>query len=372
MLSFEQKKAVFHSYEDLVEKPISNQRVNYEYPKSQQRGKILATQLHPSGNGYVIGKYINPQAIIKNGYKLDSRGWINIKNFTESELHEIIQLTMNSMNPLNSPIRKKILITKKHKSQKIITRPISENLIHSCLYNWLGYGNLNAPIWFIEMEDDGPEIWENRTKTLEESLKLRSNFNLQMDFQFVLEELYEIPLESRRNSNIWMYMAAFLKEFSGEKATDQNIQQYLYHEKKLGKLDSSHFIGKFRPLPKKAIMSMEPYQAIWDSTKIYEEEIGSERISLIKENLINHPNVQLLITYESDITDKLLNCFTDHIKKISLWQLNNEKYVLYQIKLSKERNVLLLSSPFFSHEQISIKGIRDCVTRINRLKSWAL
>ena len=98
MLSFEHKKSVFKSFQELQEKQISNNRINYVYPSSLQRGKILATQIHPSGNGYVIGKYMDDETIRKKGYLVDSRGWINIKDFTLEELNEIIITAMFSMS----------------------------------------------------------------------------------------------------------------------------------------------------------------------------------------------------------------------------------------------------------------------------------
>lgn len=372
MLNFEEKKSIFRSYQDLVEHQMSNQRVNYEYVKSKQRGKILATQLHPNGNGYVIGKYLEPKTIKFKGYKLDSRGWINIKEFTESGLRELIQLTMNSMNQSKPNVRKKLLITERYTPPKVSDQPISEKLVRSCLKNWLGYGNLNAPIWFLGMEEEGFEVWRNQKITLEESLKLRSNYHLQMDFQHVWEKLYEVPLETFNDSALWKYIAAYLLELSGENATTENIHHYLYYQKKLGKEDSDHFIGELRPLPKKMKTSIEPYQSIWETVESYEKEVEADRLTLIKENLTKQANVQLLITYDNDITEKLLNFFEDSIKKISRWELDHEKYNLYQIKLTEERIVLLLSTPFFDNGQISYKGIKDCVTRVNRLKKWAL
>ncbi|WP_428908157.1 hypothetical protein [Niallia sp. Krafla_26] len=372
MLSFEEKRSIFRSYKDLIEKPTSNGRINYEYPKSQQRGKILATQLHDNGNGYVIGKYLEPQALEKKAYKLDSRGWINIKEFTESELHEIIQLTMNSMNHSKPTVRKKILITERYSPTKIEVQAISESLVRSCLYNWIGYGNLNGPVWFLGMEEEGTEIWRNQAKTLEESLRVRSSFNLKMGFSQVWEELYKIPLEAFNDSTRLKYVAAFLLELSGEEVTTKNIEDYVFQERKLGEKDSDHFLGVFRPLPKKRKGSIEPYQSIWESMEFYEKEIEEKRFALIKENLISHPNVQLLITYDDDLTEKLLNFFADSVKKLSWWEVNGEKYSLHQINLSKGRNVLLLSTPFFTNDQISYKGIIDCIKRVNRLKQWAL
>ena len=51
-----------------------------------------------------------------------------------------------------------------------------------CLYNFLGYGNLDSPVWFVGVEEGGAEIWRNQTLSLEESLRLRPQYSLSMDF----------------------------------------------------------------------------------------------------------------------------------------------------------------------------------------------
>lgn len=98
MLSFEEKRAIFRSFKQLKEKKISNDRVNFAYPKSKQKGQVLATQLHPSGNGYVIGKYMAEETIKSNGYKVDSRGWISIRDFLKDELTQVISEAIESMS----------------------------------------------------------------------------------------------------------------------------------------------------------------------------------------------------------------------------------------------------------------------------------
>ncbi|WP_342429575.1 hypothetical protein [Neobacillus sp. FSL H8-0543] len=66
MLTFVEKRTILNTFE-LKEKEISNNRLVYEYPASKQRGKVLARELHPTGNGYVLGKYMNEETIKNNG-----------------------------------------------------------------------------------------------------------------------------------------------------------------------------------------------------------------------------------------------------------------------------------------------------------------
>ncbi|MEH7095333.1 hypothetical protein [Neobacillus vireti] len=97
MLSFEEKKAIFHSFK-LKEKMNGNGKVSFVYPESVQKGQILATQLHPSGNGYVIGKYMSEDTIKKHGFQVDPRGWISIKVLSKEEIAKVITEAIKSMS----------------------------------------------------------------------------------------------------------------------------------------------------------------------------------------------------------------------------------------------------------------------------------
>ncbi|MGN5454412.1 MAG: hypothetical protein ACI4XN_00350 [Candidatus Kurthia intestinigallinarum] len=84
MLSFEEKKAIIDSFDELVEKPISMNRLNYHYPGSQYEKKIVVEKLHPNGNGFVyVGDLL--------AYKADDRGLVNIRDFSEQELRDAIE-----------------------------------------------------------------------------------------------------------------------------------------------------------------------------------------------------------------------------------------------------------------------------------------
>lgn len=375
MLSFEHKKTVFRSFEDLIEKPISNNRVDYVYSSSKQRGKILATQLHPSGNGYVLGKYMDTETIRKKGYEVDPRGWINIKDFSSEELSEVIINAKFSMS-YEKVINESYKVVKNEgvaqSNPKLEDTDGShdfhfEPLVRSCLYNWLGYGNLNAPIWFFGIEEGGAEIWRNKTKTLEQSLTLRSNFNLQMNFDTVWEELYKISLDSFNGPTVWRYMVAFLLELEGESTDSNAIHDYLFRSKKLGGEDSNHFLGELMPLPKQTKGSIDPYSSIWASIKDYYEEVGEKRFALIRETLAQHLNVKVIVSYDKTLTNQFLDYFSKEVEKTDSWQYGQEQYVLYKIKLTNERDIYLLSTPFFGNGRISYDGLKNSAKRIQEL-----
>ncbi|MEH7414987.1 hypothetical protein V7266_06835 [Neobacillus drentensis] len=97
MLSFEEKKAIFQSFK-LKEKQNGNGKVSFVYPESVQKGQVLATQLHSSGNGYVIGKYMTEETIKEHGFQVDPRGWISIKVLSKEEIGKVITEAIKSMS----------------------------------------------------------------------------------------------------------------------------------------------------------------------------------------------------------------------------------------------------------------------------------
>jgi hypothetical protein len=151
--------------------------------------------------------------------------------------------------------------------------PVSKDLIRSCLYNWLGYGNPNGPIWFVGIEEGGAEIWRWGTQTLSSSLQIRSRFRKAMDFRSVWEDDYGIPLETfvkRRGSmTTWHYMACFLLAFHDQPVNTETIRDFVFHSKQLGRIDGDHFLCELLPLPRKNKASMKGYESVWDSVKDY-------------------------------------------------------------------------------------------------------
>src|SRR5690606_9963473 len=131
--------------------------------------------------------------------------------------------------------------------------PVSKDLIRSCLYNWLGYGNPNGPIWFVGIEEGGAEIWRWGTQTLSSSLQIRSRFRKAMDFRSVWEDEYGIPLETFRGMTTWHYMACFLLAFRNQPVNTDAVRDFVFHSKQLGRrLDGDHFLCELLPLPRKS------------------------------------------------------------------------------------------------------------------------
>ncbi|MGB3261630.1 MAG: hypothetical protein WBA80_12300, partial [Paenisporosarcina sp.] len=223
---------------------------------------------------------------------------------------------------------------------------------------------VNSPIWFIGMEEGGAEVWRNKTLTLDESLDLRSTFDMQMDFQYVWETLYGIPLTSFKGPAVWRFMAAFLLELESEQVDATSINDFLFISKKLGRNASNHFLAELMPLPKPSRASIQPYQHIWNTVRAYENDVKEKRFDLIKEVLIKNSEVQLIVSYDRSLTEMILNHFQINMEMAKSWNVNKEQYYLHEFELTNNRKILLLVTPFFGNGQVSYDGIRQAARKV--------
>ncbi|OES46637.1 hypothetical protein [Domibacillus iocasae] len=83
MLTFEEKKAIIDTFPQLVAKEVSLKRVNYHFEESLYEKTVVVYHLHPNGNGFVFVGDLP-------GYAADSKGLVNIRDFSETDLRAVI------------------------------------------------------------------------------------------------------------------------------------------------------------------------------------------------------------------------------------------------------------------------------------------
>ncbi|AQQ52020.1 hypothetical protein [Planococcus lenghuensis] len=91
MLTFEEKQQIIESFPELTKRDVSMKRVNYHYEDSLYEKTTVVYHLHPNGNGYVYTGDL-PE------YEADSRGYVNIREFSPEELKAIIRDSINYLS----------------------------------------------------------------------------------------------------------------------------------------------------------------------------------------------------------------------------------------------------------------------------------
>lgn len=96
MLSLDEKLAIAASFPELQRKDVSLGRINFHYLESDYEKTTVLYHLHPNGNGFVYAEYIP-------GCTVDSKGLVNIRDYSEYELREIIAKSIQSLTRSGSP-----------------------------------------------------------------------------------------------------------------------------------------------------------------------------------------------------------------------------------------------------------------------------
>ncbi|OWA34112.1 hypothetical protein B9G55_17450 [Saccharibacillus sp. O16] len=93
MLTFEQKLAILDSFPELERRDVSLGRVNYHFEGSVHDKKTVGYRFHPNGNGYVFAGLVGD-------YETDDKGFVNVRDFSEAQLREIIDASIRSLSPV--------------------------------------------------------------------------------------------------------------------------------------------------------------------------------------------------------------------------------------------------------------------------------
>lgn len=94
MLTFQQKLHIFESFPQLERRDVSLGRVNFHYEDSVHDKKTVGYHLHPNGNGFVY-------AGLLDHFDVNAKGFVNIRDFSEAELRQIIQQSIDSLSAPN-------------------------------------------------------------------------------------------------------------------------------------------------------------------------------------------------------------------------------------------------------------------------------
>jgi hypothetical protein len=235
-------------------------------------------------------------------------------------------------------------------------------LIDQCLYNWIGYGNCDGDIWFIGMEEGGAEIWREgvSTKSLEESLTIRSRFSSTCDFREIWEEEYGISLDNFKKITTWHFISAFILAFQDEEINDLSIREFLFKKKNLGTIKGNHFLCDLLPLPKKSEFDF-PYTDRWIDRDEYLSEVTGKRFFLIADLISKSKGASLIIVYDKNaqklITEKWGNSFV--LTEVFEFSNNGKRPQTYTLHtgIIEGKVRKFIYTPFFGNGWISYEGI---------------
>jgi len=178
---------------------------------------------------------------------------------------------------------------------------INEKLLIEFSDKFLGYGNINAPIWFIGMEPSAPNSTELVKKFFDVWVKRGSpdiddvrDSHLQID----KNHYSELFLGKIKYQKTWGGLIKILFALNGKKDfTTDDVKQY--QSDKLGRLNSDHCLLELLPLPSPnntAGKLEKLYSNFINTRKEYEKKYLPSRVLKIK-SLIKFKKPKLILFY---------------------------------------------------------------------------
>ena len=218
---------------------------------------------------------------------------------------------------------------------------------HAKLLNFLGYGSLDAPFWFMGMEEG---IGGNDN--------VEPNIRARLGFESAVMDLHSAHDEQHLNWNIcqhrndyplcWIVMAKIVRAMQGY--TDwQSVERAKdYVCERLGHSDGETFLPDLMPLPKPSAGHWgELYQTWYPNLKTYYATVLPQRQQLFRQLLERHRPRHLVCYGRGNYS---------HYKELinaDGWQTLPET----KIEVTRWHDTTIALTPFFGNGAISRKDI---------------
>ena len=164
------------------------------------------------------------------------------------------------------------------------------------LLNFIGYGSLSAPLWFLGIEESLGKRYKAEHWSYEWELRLRSSWSPVMDMRTAHEMLRDPYWESVNLSYVWVAMAQLARGILHQ-ASDwgdlDRANQYVVND--LGRSAGETLLGDALPLPKR-FRKHWPYHDLFPSREEYEQVVLPYRIKFWR-RLIERHHPRVVICY---------------------------------------------------------------------------
>lgn len=168
--------------------------------------------------------------------------------------------------------------------------------------NWkfLGFGNADAPIWIIGLEERGAEIRAGGL-TIEDSVRLRRGFPITVDLRSTWFDSFRHPL-SRLKQGTWWWAARLMLALQGNlDASAAEVRAY--RDGGLGSLDGPCMLADLYPLPMNRRDAQWSYAStgLWKNWGEYRRTVGPVRARSLMREVWARPSVRVIIAYSAEV-----------------------------------------------------------------------
>ena len=225
------------------------------------------------------------------------------------------------------------------------------------LTSFIGYGRLDAPIWFLGMEEG---TGGNET-AIEGNLRVRLRWTERvMDMadahdQHNLNGPYFDPDRRLKVPAVWLFMARIARALGQGQATDWYSDREAartYVRERLGRRDGETLLAELLPLPRPHAFWSEVYQDVFPTAREYGQAVLPGRIDLLA-GLVRTYAPRTLICY-----GKRNYGHYRHIAGAADWT----RLPGTRIEVAQHGRTTIALTPFFGNGQLSLKDLDVLIT----------
>jgi len=172
---------------------------------------------------------------------------------------------------------------------------LSTDEINSLL-EFIGYGSLDAPLWFIGMEESLGKRPGFTNWTAIQELEIRATWNRVMDVRDAHVQLGDHYWLRRNYSQVWKFMVQMARGLLHREANWRDTQRaHEYVIQMLGLSDGETLLGEVMPLPASSIGDW-PYAGLFETRDVYWSAVWPKRRKMWCE-LIQNYQPRFIVAY---------------------------------------------------------------------------
>jgi hypothetical protein len=233
--------------------------------------------------------------------------------------------------------------------------------IPPAIVNFLGYGNLAAPLWFLGME----EAAQGETCTIEENVAIRAASFRQTMGLHEAQALLRAPVAARgRITSVWTFMAKLARGIiDGAADWDDRAEARSYVNERLGTPSGGTLLAELMPLPAPNASGWPTCYERWHPSRAaYEDVVRDQRVGMLRTALEGH-SPRVVIAYGLR--------HWDHYRRVvgaTEWtSIATERAPIELTGFNSGRSIAVLT-PFFGNGAMGNDDVRAIVEAVRAVR----
>lgn len=239
--------------------------------------------------------------------------------------------------------------------------------------DWLGYGHVDASLWFVGLEDRLSIARCTRVDDRRQYFDLCRGFDRFEDFVEVWENVFGRRVRDGEGglSTRW-WASAFTLAYQGTDLTalstpdrEQRIRDYTYGDPRIGRADGDTALTNVYPLPKPVPESINPYDHVWDDIEDYRADIHGDRLDLFVDAIRESDGLDCIVSHapSEDFTDPIVDRFDGNHDGTWPALRDGDTFDAYWLHGDAD-NVVLIDAPTFHEGHVTYETLQFVADRV--------